>query len=233
MDVSERLKTLPGMSKVALSQLWEELFNKPVPERIRKELMVRILAYRMQEQAFGGLNSKTRRRLDQIAGTLGKNQNAAIANMARCGDLWYNVFDGTSWLPNDLKITQGGHSKTSAGPAMAEYNGKLYLAYKGSGSDDLWYNVFDGTSWLPNDLKITQGGHSKTSRRPALAVYGMQLYLAYRSGGSDDIWYNVFAVNSWLAQDISVTHGGSVQTAEGPALAAFGAYLFMAYRDNS
>ncbi len=83
MDVSERLKTLPAMSKIGLSRLWEELFNKPVPERIRKELMVRILAYRIQEQAFGGLSPKTRRRLDQIAGALGKNQNAAISNMAR------------------------------------------------------------------------------------------------------------------------------------------------------
>ena len=42
MDISERLKSLPGMSKIGLSRLWEELFNKPVPERIRKELMVRI-----------------------------------------------------------------------------------------------------------------------------------------------------------------------------------------------
>jgi hypothetical protein len=83
MDVSERLKTLPGMSKIGLSRLWEELFNKPVPERIRKELMVRILAYRIQEQAFGGLNFKTRRRLDQIANAMGKNQNTAIAKMAR------------------------------------------------------------------------------------------------------------------------------------------------------
>ena len=83
MDISERLKTLPGMSKAALSSLWEELFKKPAPERIRKELMVRILAYRIQEQAFGGLNPKIRRRLDQIAGALGKSPNAAIANMAR------------------------------------------------------------------------------------------------------------------------------------------------------
>jgi hypothetical protein len=45
--------------------------------------MARILAYRVQEQAFGGLNSKTRRRLDQIANAMGKNQNTAIANMAR------------------------------------------------------------------------------------------------------------------------------------------------------
>jgi hypothetical protein len=83
MDVSERLKTLPAMSKPALSRLWEELFNKPVPQRIRKELMVRILAYRIQEQAFGGLNPKTRRRLDQIACALSKGQNTAITDIAR------------------------------------------------------------------------------------------------------------------------------------------------------
>jgi Protein of unknown function (DUF2924) len=83
MDISERLKILPGMSKAALSGLWEELFNKPVPKRIRKELMVRILAYRIQEQAFGGLSPKIRRRLDQIASALGKSPNVAIANMAR------------------------------------------------------------------------------------------------------------------------------------------------------
>jgi hypothetical protein len=180
MDVSERLKTLPGMSKVALSQLWEELFNKPVPERIRKELMVRILAYRMQEQAFGGLNSKTRRRLDQIAGTLGKNQNAAIANMARCGDLWYNVFDGTSWLPNDLKITQGGHSKTSRRPALAVYGMQLYLAYRSGGSDDIWYNVFAVNSWLAQDISVTHGGSVQTAEGPALAAFGAYLFMAYR-----------------------------------------------------
>ena len=90
---------------------------------------------------------------------------------AESDDLWYNVFDGTSWLANDIKITQGGHTKTSEGPALAAYNGKLYLAYRGAGSDDLWYNFFDGASWLANDIKITQGGHTKTSRGPALAVY--------------------------------------------------------------
>ena len=97
-----------------------------------------------------------------------------------------------------MPFSQNGHSKTSDGPAMAEYNGKLYLAYKGSGSNDLWYNVFDGTSWLADDLEISQNGRSQTSSRPALAVYGKQLYLAYRGGDSDDIWYNVFDGNNWL-----------------------------------
>ena len=83
MDVSEILKTLPEMSKAALCQRWQECFSKPAPEGIRKELMVRMVAYRIQEQAFGGLNPKTRRRLDQMAAAISKSPNTAIANMTR------------------------------------------------------------------------------------------------------------------------------------------------------
>ena len=93
--------------------------------------------------------------------------------------IWFTAFDGKTWIIPDVPVSQNGHTLTSAGPAMAVLNGKLYLAYKGSGSDDLWYNVFDGTSWLPNDLEITQGGHSKTSAGPTLAAYNGKLYLAY------------------------------------------------------
>jgi hypothetical protein len=85
-------------------------------------------------------------------------------------ELWYNVFDGTAWLAQDLKISLGGHTKTNKGPALATYNGKLYLAYKSGSNNDLWYNVFDGTSWLAQDIKITQGGHTQTNEGPALAA---------------------------------------------------------------
>ena len=95
-------------------------------------------------------------------------------------DLWYNVFDGSSWLANDLEITQNGHSKTDAGPALAVYNGLLYLAYKGSGSDEIWYNVFDGTNWMAQDIQVTRDGYVHTGRSPALAVFPPYLYLAYR-----------------------------------------------------
>jgi hypothetical protein len=83
MDVSEILKTLPEMSKAALCQQWQECFIKPAPEGIRKELMVRMLAYRIQEQAFGGLSPKIRRRLDHMAAAISKSPDTAIANMTR------------------------------------------------------------------------------------------------------------------------------------------------------
>jgi type IV secretory pathway component VirB8 len=40
MDVSDLLKTLPGMGKTALRQKWQELFNKAEPQHLRKEFMV-------------------------------------------------------------------------------------------------------------------------------------------------------------------------------------------------
>jgi hypothetical protein len=67
MDLSERLKSLLGLNKPALCQLWSELFKERIPLGVRRELLVRILAYRLQEQAFGGLSPATRRRLREMA----------------------------------------------------------------------------------------------------------------------------------------------------------------------
>lgn len=67
VDLSERLKSLPGLDKPALWKLWSELFKRPVPTGVRRGLVVRILAYRLQEQAFGSLAPAIRRRLRQIA----------------------------------------------------------------------------------------------------------------------------------------------------------------------
>src|SRR5579862_10056450 len=75
MAVSELLSTLPKMGKTTLCQKWQELFNKTAPPHLRKEFMVRILAYKIQENAFGGLSTATRRRLRQISTSLENGNN--------------------------------------------------------------------------------------------------------------------------------------------------------------
>jgi hypothetical protein len=147
--------------------------------------------------------------------------------------IWFTAFDGIVWVIPDIPISQGGHTLTNKGPALAEYGGKLYLAYRSSSSDELWYNVFDGTGWLLQDIKITQGGHTKTGDAPALAVYAGKLYMAYKSSTSTDLWYNVFDGNSWLPQDIKITQGGYTKSSTGPALAVFNGKLYMAYKSSS
>jgi hypothetical protein len=82
MDIGDLLKALPEMNRTALCQQWQERFNKPAPDGVRKELLVRMLAYRAQEQAFGGLSPRSRRRLDEMAAAMSKSDpKAAIANI--------------------------------------------------------------------------------------------------------------------------------------------------------
>jgi len=68
--LSEQIATLPSLNKAQLLAIWAENFSKDPPPSLRKELMVPILAYRMQEREFGGLSHGARRRLREVAASL-------------------------------------------------------------------------------------------------------------------------------------------------------------------
>ena len=68
--LSEQIATLPSLNKTQLLAIWAENFSKDPPPGLRKELLVPILAYRMQEKEFGGLSHSARRRLREIADSL-------------------------------------------------------------------------------------------------------------------------------------------------------------------
>jgi Protein of unknown function (DUF2924) len=74
--IGQRLADLPKLSKTALRELWEELFNVPPPPQVRRLLMIPILAYRLQEQAFGSLRAASRGRLQQLARAFEANSDA-------------------------------------------------------------------------------------------------------------------------------------------------------------
>jgi hypothetical protein len=68
--LSEQIATLPSLNKAQLLAIWAENFSKDPPRNLRKELMVPILAYRMQEREFGGLSHGARRRLREVVASL-------------------------------------------------------------------------------------------------------------------------------------------------------------------
>lgn len=61
------LATLPNLSLKALKARWWELYGSAPPSRLGRALMVRGIAYRLQEQDLGGLKPAIRRRLAQAA----------------------------------------------------------------------------------------------------------------------------------------------------------------------
>jgi hypothetical protein len=55
------------MNRGALEKLWRDLFNRVPNPALRRETLIPILAYRIQEKAFGGLRESTARKLRKLA----------------------------------------------------------------------------------------------------------------------------------------------------------------------
>ena len=78
-SITQRLASLPHLSKPALCGLWQQLFKKDPPPAIRRDLMLHIFAHRLQEQEFGGLNDAGCRRLRQLASVFEADPNTVVS----------------------------------------------------------------------------------------------------------------------------------------------------------
>jgi hypothetical protein len=63
----EALSRLPTLDIGELRQQWRGLYKTQAPPNLSRELLVRAVAYRMQELALGGLRPEPRRQLLRIA----------------------------------------------------------------------------------------------------------------------------------------------------------------------
>jgi len=67
VSVTKELEALPDLPLNVLRGRWEELYGMLPPARLGRGLMVRGIAYKIQERALGGLKPAVRRRLIQTA----------------------------------------------------------------------------------------------------------------------------------------------------------------------
>ena len=77
--VEHRLAALPTMSKAALGDLWKHFFGSTPPIQLRRNLMIPILAYRIQEQTFGSLSARAHERLLDLSRAFEKGSDPALA----------------------------------------------------------------------------------------------------------------------------------------------------------
>jgi hypothetical protein len=66
-ELAGQLAGLPALPRAALQDRWRTLHGAEPPSRLSRALLVRVIAYRLQEQALGGLKPTTRRWLAQAA----------------------------------------------------------------------------------------------------------------------------------------------------------------------
>ena len=61
------LQGLAELDRARLRQLWRKYCQSPLPPKASRQFLIYCLAYRIQEQAYGGLSADSRTRLRNIA----------------------------------------------------------------------------------------------------------------------------------------------------------------------
>ena len=81
-DLAREVGSLSTLGSKALKDKWQTLYGVEPPRQISRALMLRALAYRIQEKSLGGLKPATRRLLMQFAHD-GANGSALAATPSR------------------------------------------------------------------------------------------------------------------------------------------------------
>ena len=67
--MEEIFEQLEGMKRQGLKVLWFERYGAEAPNSRATDLLRRRIAWRLQEEQFGGLSAETKRRLRELANT--------------------------------------------------------------------------------------------------------------------------------------------------------------------
>ncbi|MDO8433860.1 MAG: DUF2924 domain-containing protein [Candidatus Binatus sp.] len=65
--LAAEIANLAALRREQLQARWRELYRTEPPKKISRDLMIRAIAYRLQENAYGGLKPATRRVLAKVA----------------------------------------------------------------------------------------------------------------------------------------------------------------------
>lgn len=70
VEVADEMAGLDALTRAELGARFEALHGRPVPKGMSRPLLVRLVAYRIQENAAGGPDRKLRQRLARLAAEL-------------------------------------------------------------------------------------------------------------------------------------------------------------------
>jgi hypothetical protein len=76
-ELSQRIAVLDGLTAQQLRDEWRRLYRGQ-PPRLSRDLLIRTIAYRMQELVYGGLSKATQRKLDALTKELKGKGSIAV-----------------------------------------------------------------------------------------------------------------------------------------------------------
>ncbi|KAI1175167.1 hypothetical protein F4777DRAFT_598766 [Nemania sp. FL0916] len=134
--------------------------------------------------------------------------------------IWHVRLSGDFWTPDAL--LDGMY--TSAGPALATYQGLLYMVAVGT-DEELWWASYNGTAWSAYQNLAGYGARYGA----ALAEYNGLLYCVAR-GTDGRMWWTKFDGSKWSPYD--VVGDGNARTSGPPALTPYMNRLLLVARGN-
>jgi hypothetical protein len=127
--VDQLLVQLPEMERKALTKLWRDLFDRAPSPAFRRETLIPILAYRIQEQAFGGLKESTARKLRELVEENRSGESSARAGFRpKVGTRYVREFNGKL---HEITVLETGY----------EFEGSIYRSLTEIAK------VITGTKW--------------------------------------------------------------------------------------
>jgi len=140
------IEELKEATSANLKQRWRALYGSEPPRRISRDLLIRALAYRIQEQALGGLKPSTRRLLAKVAADASAHRPIQVAPVPslKSGTVLLREWHGTE---HQVIVREDG----------IMFNGKQYKSLS-----QVAYRI-TGTKWsgpLFFGLRTTRQGHT-------------------------------------------------------------------------
>jgi len=147
----------------ALRRRWRMMFGAVPPPGLTKDIIARMIAYRIQEEAFGGLDPKTAKLLDRMARG---EKPSELSRRLKPGTVLIREYNGerhTVTVVPDGFVWQGATytslsviAKTITGTA---WNGPRFFGLRAPGADGAEANIIDPPP-PPRDTKPTRRNRS-------------------------------------------------------------------------
>jgi len=137
-SLAGELARLPGLSREELIELWRKLYETEPPKKSSNQFLIRAIAYRMQEQIFGGLTPETKRILAKAASDAAGGRQISMPVTIKPGTKLLREWHGTTYeaiISEAGVLFQGKQYRSLSEVARAitgvRWSGPLFFGLKG------------------------------------------------------------------------------------------------------
>jgi hypothetical protein len=116
--LAEEIAALPSLDIAKLIKRWESVLKEPAPKHLRKQILLPLLAYKLQERTHGGPSPELKLRLRKLAKSFESNPEKAAAQFSA----QFNIKPGTRLI----RKWQGTAHHVTVSEKGFEYKGQRY-----------------------------------------------------------------------------------------------------------